>query len=139
MEKFIPLAFLFGFPILWCGVCLALSCMGGWARLAKVYRDDARTGGDVYYMRSGRIGTVNYNSCLTLRVSEAGLRLSVLLPFRVGHPPILIPWADFHRVAEKRVMFIFPFLKASIGDPIVADVMLPLWVRDHIPRSAAQN
>lgn len=139
MEKFIPFALIFGFPIMWCVVCLLLSHIGGWATLSDVYRDDANTAGEAHYMRSGEIGIVNYSSCLTLRVSDAGLRLSVMLPFRVGHPPIFIPWTDFHDVAENRVMFMFPFLNATIGDPPLAHLMLPLWVRDHLPRGVAPH
>ncbi len=139
MEKFIPFAFLLVFPIMWCVVCRLLSHIGGWARLAEVYEDDARPAGDARSMCSGKIGIVNYSSCLTIGVSDSGLRLSVMLPFRVGHPPILIPWSDFHHVAEKRVMFLFPFLNASIGNPAITTVLLPLWVGDHIASSAAQH
>jgi hypothetical protein len=115
------------------------SHIGGWARLADRYRDDANTGGEAHYMRSGRIGLVSYSSCLTLRVSDAGLRLSVLLPFRIGHPPIFIPWTEFHNVSEKRIMFGFAFLNATIGNPVAAHVMLPLWISDCIPQSAARH
>ena len=139
MDKFTLFAFLAGFPIMWCVVCLFLSHIGGWAELAEKYRDDTGIDGTAYCMRSGRIGIVNYASCLTLRVSDAGLRLSVLLPFRIGHPPIFIPWIDFHHARKKRALFICLFVKATIGNPPVTDVMLPLWLIDYIRSSTAEG
>jgi hypothetical protein len=132
MEKFIPVVFAIGFPVMWVSISLLLSHMGGWSKLAKHYADTEQVHGETYYMRSGSIGVVNYKSCLILSVSETGLRLSVLLPFRIGHPPIFIPWDQFHSVSEKRVFF-FPFLDTYVGTPVVANIVLPIWVRDYLP------
>ena len=138
MEILIPIAFVVCFPILWCGACLLLSHIGGWAGLATRYRDGENAAGQSRYLCSGRIGMVNYNSCLTLGVSKTGLRLAVLFPFRVGHRPIFIPWSDFHSVAQRRILFM-PFLQAEIGKPAIATVMLPTWLEAYIPNSDASR
>jgi hypothetical protein len=36
----------------------------------------------------------NYNNCVTIGANFQGIHLSVLFLFRVGHPPIFIPWED---------------------------------------------
>ena len=132
MEKFIPVAFAIAFPIMWAAVSLVLAHMGGWSKLAQCYADPGNVIGKTYYMRSGFVGPINYKSCLNLRVSESGLGLSVLFPFRIGHPPLFIPWDQFHSVSEKRVFF-FRFLDVYVGKPVVANVVLPLWIRDYLP------
>lgn len=45
--------------------------ISGWAVLSRRFRDRATFGAD-----------------------ETGLYMSVLLPFRVGHAPLFIPWAE---------------------------------------------
>jgi hypothetical protein len=123
------------FPIFWGGTLLLLSYIGGWSRLAEHYRSDRSEWGKMFYLRSARVGWVGYGSCLTFGVSGAGLHMSVLFPFRVGHPPLFIPWGEFHNVYEKRhfLFHIFDSLDADIGNPIVAQVRLPSWMREYVP------
>jgi len=132
METLLPIAFAIGFPIMWVSISILLSRMGGWAKLAECYADRGDEQGETHYMRSGSVGVVNYSSCLTLCVCKNGLRLSVLFPFRIGHPPLFIPWDQFHRISEKRVLF-FRSLDTYVGMPVVAHMLLPIWVRDHLP------
>jgi hypothetical protein len=129
----LPIAFVLLFGVIWAGVCLLLSHMGGWARLAEHYaaRDDEP--GETHYMCSGAVGWVSYRSCLILRVCDNGLRMSVWFPFRIGHPPLFIPWDEFHGVFEKRMLRLTSFVVASVGMPVVAEVALPLWVREQLP------
>jgi hypothetical protein len=35
-----------------------------------------------------------YRSCMTLGANARGLYLAVLPLFRIGHPPLFIPWTD---------------------------------------------
>ena len=132
MEKLIPIAFAIGFPIMWVSISVLLSHIGGWAKLAERYRAKGDEPGETYFMRSGFVGSVNYRSCLILRVCENGLRMSVLFPFRIGHPPLFIPWDQFHSVTEKRKFF-FRFLDTYVGVPVVANVVLPIWVSAYFP------
>ena len=132
LQKLIPIACAVGLPIRWVSVSLLLSHLGGWTALAKRYADREKKQGATYFMRSGNIGVVSYQSCLTIRVCEDGLGLSVLFPIRFGHPPLFIPWDQFHCVSEKRVFF-FRFVFAYVGMPVVVNVILPIWIRDHLP------
>jgi hypothetical protein len=40
----------------------------------------------------GLIGGANYRSCAEVELNERGLLLSMWAPFRLFHPPMLIPW-----------------------------------------------
>lgn len=132
-----PFAVLIAFPLMWCGVLWFLAYLGGWSKLAENYRAETLEQGTAFRMRSGKVGIVNYGSCLTLTVCDSGLGLAVMLPFRIGHPPLFIPWSEFHDVCEKRFMFVLPFLQANVGKPPVARLQLPAWVKRYIPTVAA--
>lgn len=82
------------FPALWVAVSLAVSALGGWRTLAKVYPQLTPPAGRTFGWRSGRLGSSNYNSCLWFVSGPAGLGLSVLFMFRIGHAPLFIPWTD---------------------------------------------
>lgn len=117
---------------IWGIVSILISHIGGWWALSKRYPADGNCECKTFRMRSGRIGLANYGMCLVLTICESGLRMSVLFPFRIGHPPIFIPWNEFHRVMESRIL-IWRNLEADIGTPVVAHIVLPIWLRDYIP------
>jgi hypothetical protein len=37
---------------------------------------------------------MQYNNCLTVGLSSQGMYLAVLFLFRIGHPPLVIPWKE---------------------------------------------
>lgn len=137
MEKLLPFAVLIAFPFMWCAVLWFLAQLGGWSTLAERYRARNENTGKTFHMRSAKFGLVNYSSCLSLTVNESGLRLAVLFPFRIAHPPLFIPWSEIHGAREKRVMFISPFLQVDVGRPVMATLLLPKWVRQYMPTPVA--
>ena len=40
----------------------------------------------------GLLGGANYRNCAEVELNERGLNLSMWAPFRLFHPPMLIPW-----------------------------------------------
>lgn|GEM_PF-582471 len=87
--------FLVFFATMWCVICFMLSAMGGWRVLAGHYASTLPFSGTRFRFRSAQFGGLaSYGSCLTLGAGPSGLYLAILLPFRPGHPPLLIPWAD---------------------------------------------
>ena len=132
VESAMAIAFFVAFGTLWCGVSLLLSHIGDWSTLARHYPNMVLPTLRTFYMSSGCVGSVSYRSCLVLRVCETGLRLSVLLPFRVGHPPIFIPWEEFRNISEDRAWF-YSFVHAELGRPVVGTVGLPLGIRQYMP------
>lgn len=117
-----------GFPLvfipMWCGVCFLLSRIGGWSRLAEKYPGSATPTGAGFAGQVGRMGGVNYKAILTIHTSPDGLHLSVMKLFRVGHPPILIPWTEIHH-AKLRRFFWSESVVFEAGSPRLAKVRLP--------------
>jgi hypothetical protein len=137
------------------GVCtamsLTLSWASGWRALARRYRTSGEPGGVRFSMQSGRVGVVDYNRCLTVGVSAEGLYLAMLFFFRVGQPPLLIPWSDLTVVAIRDRWYARD-ITLRVGDPLtpgelpVARLRLPLRVaraaeamRAALPESAGDS
>ena len=126
-KSALPTIFLALFPFLfvgmWCGVVLLLSGIGGWGRLAQGFAANRRPNGRRLTTQSGKVGGVNYNSCLTVHVAEDGLYLSVMVLFRLGHPPLFIPWSSIHNRTVRRFLWI-ETVKFEVGSPTVATLQL---------------
>lgn len=99
----VPLAVI-GFALWWCVVSFLIAHLSGWASLARVYRAWAPFTGRTWRGQSGYLRWSSYKSCLNVGCDERGLSLSVVFLFRVGHPPLFIPWED---VSLKETRFLF--------------------------------
>jgi hypothetical protein len=88
-------------PLWWWFVLWATSWFTGWRALARHYRRDAPFAGPSWRFQSARVGWSDYNACLRIGVSAEGLFLAALLPFRPGHPPLLLPWSDLDASSER--------------------------------------
>jgi hypothetical protein len=93
------------FPVLWFSVLGAISAFSGWSMLARRYRTTGPAPFDARRFLSGSLGSVRFNNALTVGHSPNGLYLSVLLPFRPFHPPLLVPWASVHQNPPGRSWF----------------------------------
>jgi len=97
--------FFIAFPAMWIGIGFLLSMVSGWSSLARDYRIHTAFDGPIMHMRSGRLGVVNYSSCLNLGSNREGLYVATLFLFRIGSPPLFIPWADITHQDTKRLFF----------------------------------
>ena len=126
---FVPL-FLLLFAGMWCVISLIIS-FGGWNRLAVQFRapaDPAGPQGRRFGMQSGKIGWATYSNCLTIHASPEGLRIAVWPIFRIGHPPLFIPWQAIQNPVTRRFLWIetITFEVASLpGYPPIARLQLP--------------
>lgn len=97
------------FPIfligMWLVILNVLSLLGGWRELARSYRANGRPDGPRFSFRSATLGFVNYGSCLTFVAARAGLFVAVLAPFRPGHRPLFVPWADVSAATHRGWIF----------------------------------
>jgi hypothetical protein len=118
-----PLAFV----LLWCFVCLLLSFVSGWRRLALSYATDQPPHGTPFPWQSGNVGFVQYRNCLNIYVAEDGLYLSVVWLFRLGHKPLLVPWSAINDVQEKQILW-YALTRFRIGVPSIATVRIPTKV-----------
>jgi hypothetical protein len=115
-EEVFPCLFPVFFIAMWVAICFLLAAIGGWSRLVEYYQSQSEFKGKKWHLRSGRLGLISYNNCLTIGSNYYGLYLAVLPLFRVGHPPLLIPWSDITTAEHKGLIFSyldFTFAKVS--------------------------
>jgi hypothetical protein len=121
-----------GFAVMWAAISSLIAAMSGWRHLAQSYRLTSSFNGRQWCFRSGRMRwSTNYNGCLTIGADVRGLYLAVLLLFRIGHPPLFIPWSDVQlTMGESRffssVEFNFrraPGVVLRIHQPLGKDVL----------------
>lgn len=102
-----PWVFPVFFVLLWCVVGYVVSRFSGWSELAERYRAQAPFEGEVWRFQSAQMRyMMNYNNCLTFGASSEGLYLATLFLFRLGHPPLLVPWGELEIQQEKRFFFV---------------------------------
>jgi hypothetical protein len=87
--------FPFYFLSLWIFIAYIVSWIGGWHLLTQRFRTDSEFTGTVYrwFYTTMRLG-VHYNGALKVGGDAEGLYIAPMLLFRIGHPPLLIPWTE---------------------------------------------
>jgi hypothetical protein len=111
-------------PAIFLLVILLDSLIRGWFTLAGRFRKlsdpvgETRTGGSFFDPVSMR-SRGKYDGFIRLTAAEDALYLSVFFLFRLGHPPLRIPWAE---IEFSRCQY---FLRH--------DVVLILGKQEHIP------
>ena len=89
---------------MWTGVGYLIGIVSGWQELARSYRC-ARFKGARWQFQSGQMRLLmNAHNVLEIDVDSQGLYLATMFLFRVGFPPVRIPWQD---VSVKPGKFLF--------------------------------
>lgn len=124
-------AILIGFPLVfvpfWCFVCWLLSQMGGWGRIAARFPGSPNPDGPTFSMQSGRVGMTNYRSVLTIRPAPDGLHLAIMAIFRVGHPPLFIPWHEIRNARRRQILWM-ETISFDVSAPAIGRISLPAKV-----------
>jgi len=125
------------FPVffvgLWCFICFILSRLGGWYALGRRFRSDRVPDGEALRWQSAQLGGFcNYNRCLNMVISKEGLHLRIWPAFRLGHPPLLIPWEEIQHHRMKRVLWIEQ-ISFEIGDPAIARMTVSKQLSERFP------
>jgi hypothetical protein len=127
------LLFPFFFVGVWCLVCFLLSQIGGWARLGEKFSATAAPDGKFLYGQSAQFsGFCNYNRCLTIAIAENGLYLKVWSIFRLGHPPLLIPWDQIQNTKQTSLLW-FKKVSFDIGSPRIARMSVSKKLFENFP------
>ncbi|MGA3343927.1 MAG: hypothetical protein ABSC76_03570 [Terracidiphilus sp.] len=80
-------------------VSYIISFVGGWYALSRRFRaqsepyGEPRRAGPFFYEVYLRFWT-RYSSIIRIAATGDALYLSILFPFRIGHPPLSIPWNE---------------------------------------------
>ena len=96
MEALFVLAVLVAFPFMWAAVSWVLGA--GWRAISDRYPSEGwPRGGHRLSMQSARIGATRYKGALNFAATESGLHIRPVVFFRLGHPPVCIPWKAVER------------------------------------------
>ena len=107
------------FVAAWVIMFSLISRVGGWASLAEQYRCQETFTGTTWSFQKGQMRwMVGYNNCLTVGADPRGLYLSILFPFRLGHPPLFIPWRDISYSTKKFLGITYVELRLGREVPI---------------------
>lgn len=119
------------FVAFWFFASYISSLVSGWQRLAAKYRAASKPLlGKTWSGQYGMVGLATYRGVLNIGISPAGLFLSVMPLFRVGHPDLLIPWQDIARAGERQFLFI-SLTNLDVGKPRLATLQLPSKVMNE--------
>lgn len=104
-QILLTLAIIVVFPIffggIWSGVCYLIGALGGWQNLASKYETPKDTVVDQKFTSEyGKFGVSRYKFTLTVGFSKSGIFFANNPFFRIGHPPMLIPWSAIKIVSS---------------------------------------
>ena len=101
--------FLAWLVVLWLAICAGLSVASGWHELARRFRSDEPVDGQRVRCQATAMGwrglPLSYGRCVYATVGSRALALSVIFPFRLLHPPLVIPWSDVERCERLGLWF----------------------------------
>ena len=109
LQIWFPVAFIG----MWLGISFLLSAIGGWNRLAVQYAASPFGIEKRFRFRSAQFGGVSYSGCVIFGASTQGLSIAVLPLFRIGHPPLFIPWRDVS--AREVETWLFPLVELKFA------------------------
>ncbi|MGA7909824.1 MAG: hypothetical protein WCA16_20630 [Candidatus Sulfotelmatobacter sp.] len=138
LDKY-PLALIPVFLLFWYAILFILSALSGWMDLARHFRLTSTFTGPTWGFQSARMRwTSHYGSCLNVGADPAGVKLSVLFPFRPGHPPLLIPWSEISVASRRKFLFIRR-VKLLLGREEQIPFVISGGLADRIQAAAGTN
>lgn len=114
-----PLGIAILFAILWCASCYLISFSSGWFALSRRFKKRSEPYGEIHnagpffytvYMRFW----CHFTCLISLTAASDALYASILFPFRIGHPPLRIPWDE---IRFGRTQYFFRnYIVLTLGD-----------------------
>ncbi len=80
----------------------------------------------------------NYNNCLTIGADPSGLYLTLLFLFRIGHPPLFIPWSEIS-FRNRRTILFFEFVELSLGREEQIPFLIRTFLGNQIQAAAGSS
>jgi hypothetical protein len=130
-----PYLFALGFVVLWLTMGAFLGVMSGWYRLMSRYPDASDTPLLVLRRQSGKVGTVNMHSILTLGICPSGLRIGITRLFGIFCREFFVPWEEMEISRQNR--FLLKVVQISFGHPAVGNLTLQADVANRVARASA--
>ena len=125
--------------VLWAMVSFVIAQISGWAVLSRSFCDRAAVHSYQWHFESARMRTLwgTYHNVAKFGADETGLYMSVLLPFRVGHAPLFIPWAEIQVSSGVRGL-LFKSRKLLLGRQQSIPLLISVSLADKIKSAAGQ-
>ena len=124
-----PYGFVIFFAVLWCAASYFGSFISGWRALVSRFTKQSEPLGEVttvgpfFYYVYMRFWS-HYNSVIRLTAAGDALYASVFFPFRIGHPPLRIPWDE---IRFGRTKFFFrSYVVLTLGNQEEIPMRIPL-------------
>ena len=124
-----PFGIAIGFIALWCAIGYFVSFFTGWLALARRFKKQSepygeiRSAGPFFYTLYMRFWG-HYSSVIRLTAAGDALYASVLFLFRIGHPPLRIPWDE---IRFGRTKFFFrTYIVLTLGNEEKIPMRIPL-------------
>jgi len=126
------------FAALWLLVSAVISFIGGWTKLAGVFRSGKPFIGQQWTGQSGQMRWIaGYGNCLTVGCNPEGLYLATMALFRFRHPPLLVPWSEIS-ISQRKILF-FRFVRFSLGHELHIPLYLRWKLADKLRRAAGDR
>ena len=119
--------------VLWSLASILVGVMSGWHKLAKRFTAESEpvgevhTAGPFFFTVYWRFWS-HYSSIVRVTSARDALYLSVILPYRIGHPPLCIPWSQIILGKEKR--YWRTYIVLTLGD----EERIPLRISERMAR-----
>ena len=104
------------FICFWCLITLLISAISGWMTLARKFRLENEFQGEKWRFRTAYMRFLShYSNVITIGSDRTGLYMSLFHLFRIGHPPLLIPWPEVTILQGEHFYFFFKTKKFFLG------------------------
>ena len=124
---------------LWCGVCFVIAQITGWATLARRFRATSPPPPQTWNRQTTRMRwSARYGRCLTVGADPAGLYLAPFFLYRVGHPPLLLPWPEVSVRRRWKVLFL-RYVELQLGREEQIPLRISGALADRIQAASGQN
>jgi hypothetical protein len=134
-----PVLFVFYFIALWAVSLYVVSLLSGWSALSHRFRNSGAFYSYQWPFQSIRMRTLmGYNNCANFGADENGLYMAIFPFFRVGHPPLLIPWSEI-QVVRGNSGLIFKKKKLLLGRTEMIPLFVSLSLAEKIKGAARQR
>jgi len=132
-----PFVLVIFFFALWVFVSFIIGTISGWQALSRRFSCPKGVfhGGTWSFRRARMRFLTNYGNCLNFGADESGLYMSIFPLLRVGHPALLIPWAEITVVPGERG-FIFKQRTLRLGRQEAIPLRISASLMTHLQQAA---
>lgn len=107
----------------WLAISYLTAFMSGWHKLGECFRCEREFTGERWVRQSaGMRWATRYSGILTIGANQEGLYLATQPFFRMGHPPLFVPWSEI-AASDKKL-----WMMAGTQFVVGRETQIPIWV-----------